>query len=149
MGRSTSKRPGPGSIADTVAMLAIWAGRAPRGFGHVEYHSEYARAEADRQLGEILLREQVPYHHIPLPVRVTPSQAGRYLLEHLEPIESGAVSITGFATAVAEEDRIDILGFLAGKREVLAEFGLCQIWWLTPTCATRSCAPCTPWTRGS
>ena len=130
--RSKSKKAGPGSIADTVAMLAVWARHAPRGFARVEYHSEYARAEADRRLGEALLREEVPYHHVELPVRVTPSQAGRYLLEHLEAIESGAVSITGFATAVAEEDRRDFLAILSVRREVLAELGLCQIWWLTP-----------------
>jgi tetratricopeptide (TPR) repeat protein len=130
--RSKSKTPGPGSIADTVAMLAIWARPAAHGFARVEYHSEYARAEADRRLGEALLREEVPYHHVELPVRVTPSQAGRYLLEHLEAIESGAVSITGFATAVAEEDRREFLAILSVRREVLAEFGLCQIWWLTP-----------------
>ena len=132
MARSKSKTPGPGSIADTVAMLAIWARPAAHGFARVEYHSEYARAEADRRLGEALLREKVPYHHVELPVRVTPSQAGRYLLEHLEAIESGAVSITGFATAVAEEDRRDFLAILSVRREVLAELGLCQIWWLTP-----------------
>ena len=113
-------------------MLAVWARARPRGFAHVEYHSEYARAEADRRLGEVLLREKVPYHHVELPVRVTPSQAGRYLLENLEKIESAAVSITGFATAVAEEERRDFLAILSVRREVLAEFGLCQIWWLTP-----------------
>ena len=91
-----------------------------------------ARAEADRRLGEVLIREEVPYHHVELPVRVTPSHAGRYLLEHLETIESGTVSITGFATAVAEEDRRDFLAILSVRREVLAELGLCQIWWLTP-----------------
>ena len=63
---------------------------------------------------------------------MTPSQAGRYLIEHLETIESGTVSITGFATAVAEEDRRDFLAILSVRREVLAEFGLRQIWWLTP-----------------
>ncbi len=113
-------------------MLAVWGRREARGFAHVEYHSEFARAEVDRRLGEVLLREQVPYHHIELPVRVTPSQAGRYLIEHLETIESGTVSITGFATAVAEEDRRDFLAILSVRREVLAEFGLRQIWWLTP-----------------
>jgi tetratricopeptide (TPR) repeat protein len=130
--RSKTSTTGPGSIADTVAHLAIWARHAPRGFARVEYHSEYARAEADRRLGEVLLREGVPYHRIALPVRATPSQAGRYLLEHLEPIESGTVAITGFATAVAEEDRRDLLAILSIRREALAELGLCQIWWLTP-----------------
>lgn len=132
MARNDPKKTGRGSIADVVAHLAIWARRAPRGFAHVEYHSEYARVEADRRLGEVLLREQVPYHHVELPVWVTPSQAGRYLLEHLEKIESGTVAITGFATAVAEEDRRDFLAILSVRREVLAELGLCQIWWLTP-----------------
>jgi tetratricopeptide (TPR) repeat protein len=130
--RSKSKNAGPGSIADTVAHLAVWARHAPRGFAHVEYHTEYARAEADRRLGEILLGEKVPYHHVELPVRVTPSQAGRYLLEELEKIESGVVSITGFATAVVEEDRRDFLAILSVRREVLNDLGLCQIWWLTP-----------------
>lgn len=132
MGRSDPGKTGPGSIDETVARLAVWARRAPRGFAHVEYHSEYARAEADRRLGEILSREQVPYHHIKLPVRVTPSQAGRYLAEHLEQIDAGTVSITGIATAVAEDDRRGFLEILSVRRELLAEFGLCQVWWLTP-----------------
>ncbi|MHB1555911.1 MAG: tetratricopeptide repeat protein [Isosphaeraceae bacterium] len=132
MGRSDPGKTGPGSIDETVARLAVWARRAPRGFAHVEYHSEFARAEADRRLGEVLSREQVPYHHIDLPVRVTPSQAGRYLAEHLERIETGTVSITGLATAVADEDRRGLLEILSVRREVLAEFGLRQIWWLTP-----------------
>ena len=29
--------------------VTLWAQHAPRGFAHVEYHSEYARAEADRR----------------------------------------------------------------------------------------------------
>lgn len=132
MGRSDPDKSGPGSIDGTVARLAVWARRAPRGFAHVEYHSEFARAEVDRRLGEVLVREQVPYHHIELPIRVTPSQAGRYLAEHLERIETGTVSITGLATAVADEDRRGLLEILSVRREVLAEFGLCQIWWLTP-----------------
>jgi tetratricopeptide (TPR) repeat protein len=130
--RSRTKTAGPGSIADTVAHLAVWARRAPRGFAHVEYHSEYARAEADRRLGEELRREKIPYHHIELPVRVTPSQAGRSLMDDLERIESGVVSITGFTTAVVEEDRRDFLAILSVRREALAELGLRQIWWLTP-----------------
>jgi tetratricopeptide (TPR) repeat protein len=130
--RNKSARTGPGSIDDTVARLAVWARRAPRGFSRVEYYSEYARAEADRRLGEVLHREGIPFHRVALPIRVTPSQAGRYLLEHLEAIESGTVSITGLATAVAEEDRRDLLAILSVRREVLAELGLCQIWWLTP-----------------
>ncbi len=131
MARSKRDATRPGSIADTVAHLAVWARNAPRGFAHVEYHSEYARAEADRRLGEILHREEIPYHHVDLPVRVTPSQAGWHLLENLEKIESGVVSITGFATAVVEEDRRDFLAILSVRREVLAELGLRQIWWLT------------------
>jgi tetratricopeptide (TPR) repeat protein len=129
--RSKLETTGPGSIADTVAHLAIWARRAPRGFAHVEYHSEYARAEADRQLGEILLGEKIPHHHVELPVRVTPSEAGWYLLEELEKIKSGVVSITGFATAVVEEGRRDFLAILSVRREILNELGLRQIWWLT------------------
>lgn len=132
MGRNDREKTGPGSIADVVAQLAVWARRAPWGFARVEYHSEHARAEVDRRLGEILLREQVPYHHVSLPVRVTPSQAWRSLIEQLETIDSGTVSIAGLVTAVPEEIRRDWLATLSARREVLAELRLCLIWWMTP-----------------
>ena len=50
----------PGTIADTVAHLALWARLAPRGFARVEYHSEFARSETDRRLGEALQDEDDP-----------------------------------------------------------------------------------------
>jgi tetratricopeptide (TPR) repeat protein len=122
----------PGSIADTVAYLALWAGRPTRGLARVEYHSEYTRAEAARRLGEIARRENIPFHEIQLPSRRSPSEVLRTLLESLAGLEPGVVSIAGLATACADAARANFLGALASKREKLAEFNLRQIWWMTP-----------------
>ncbi len=132
MVRSEQNRLKPGSIAHTVARLSLWGRRAPRGFARVEYHSEYARSEADRRLGEALRDENVPYHRIALPVRSNPSQAMRSLLEQLEALEPAVVSITGFATAVPEEAWPEFLGHLTWHRETLAGLNHRQIWWMTP-----------------
>ena len=121
----------PGSIADTVGLLAVWARHAPRGFARVEFHSEYARAEAERKLGEFLQPEAVPYHRIELPVRRTPSEVVRALIAGLESLGPAVVSITGFASAVAEDARTEFLGLLTWNRENLAEFNHRQIWWMT------------------
>jgi len=122
----------PGSIADTVAHLALWAGRPTRGLARVEYHSEYTRAEASRRLGEIASREKIPYHEIQLPSRRSPSEALRTLLQSLASLEPGIVSITGLATACADAARAGFLRALTFNRENLAEFNLRQIWWMTP-----------------
>jgi tetratricopeptide (TPR) repeat protein len=121
----------PGSIADTVARLEVWAGRAPRGLARVVFHSEHARAEADRLLGEAMRSRSVPYHPIKLPVRHSPSEVVRTLLEGLARLEPGVVSITGFATACADRDRAAFLGALTLNRDNLAGFPLRQVWWLT------------------
>jgi tetratricopeptide (TPR) repeat protein len=129
---SNPKTMGPGSIADTVAHLALWAGRPTRALARVEYHSEYTRVEVARRLGEIARRENIPFHEIQLPSRRSPSEVLRTLLEILASLEPGVVSIAGFATACADAARANFLGALASKREKLAEFNLRQIWWMTP-----------------
>jgi tetratricopeptide (TPR) repeat protein len=129
--RNHRKTQQPGSIADTVGLLAVWARNAPRGFARVEFHSEYARAEAERKLGEILQPEAVPYHRIELPVRGTPSEVVSALIAGLESLGPAVVSITGFASAVAEDARDEFLGLLTWNRENLAEFNHRQIWWMT------------------
>jgi tetratricopeptide (TPR) repeat protein len=130
--RSEPNRLKAGTIADSVARLALWARRAPRGFARVEYHSEFARSEADRRLGVALGDENLPYHQIALPVRSTPSGAMNALLKQLQAREPAVVSITGFATAVPEEAWPEFLGHLTWNRERLAGFNHRQIWWMTP-----------------
>jgi len=121
----------PGTIADTVAHLAVWARHAPRGLARVEFHSEYARAEADRRLGEALHEQNISYYQIKLPVRRSPSEVVRTMLESLARLEPGVVSITGFATACGDDSRAAFLGALTLNRENLAEHNLRQIWWMT------------------
>jgi tetratricopeptide (TPR) repeat protein len=132
VGRSKSKTLKPGTIADTVARLALWGRLTPRGFARVEYHSEFSRTETDRRLGETLQDEGVPYHRIALRIRSTPSEAMGSLLEQLEALEPAVVSITGFATAVPDEAWREFLGHLTWNRERLAGFNHRQIWWMTP-----------------
>jgi hypothetical protein len=117
-----------GSIADTVARLALWASRSGRGFARVEYHSEFARSEVDRQLEETLRNRKVPDHRIELPVRHPPSDVMRTLLERLEQLEPAVVSVTGFATVVPDDSRREFLGLLTWNRERLAECNHRQIW---------------------
>jgi tetratricopeptide (TPR) repeat protein len=130
--RNKPKAREPGSIADTVARLALWASRPGRGFARVEYHSEFSRSEVDRQLGETLRNRKVPYHWIELPVGRPPSDVMRTLLERLEQLEPAVVSITGFATAVPDALRRDFLGYLTWNRENLTACNHRQIWWMTP-----------------
>ncbi len=131
MARTDPKTTEPGTIADTVAHLGVWARHAPRGLARVEFHSEYARAEADRRLGETLHQENIPYHQIKLPVRRSPSEVVRTLRESLARLEPGVVSITGFATACPDDSRALFLGALSLNRENIAEHNLRQIWWMT------------------
>ena len=132
MARNKPKTRESGSIADTVTRLTLWARRPARGFARVEFHSEYARAEADGRLGEALQREDVPYHRIELPVNRAPEEVARTLLERLQDLEPAVVSITGFATAVPDASRRDFLGLLTWNRENLAACNHRQIWWMTP-----------------
>jgi tetratricopeptide (TPR) repeat protein len=130
--RNRPKAREPGSIADVVARLVLWASRPARGFARVEFHSEYARAEADRRLGETLQREDVPYHRIELPVNGAPSGVVRTLLQRLQDLEPAAVSITGFATAVPDGSRREFLGLLTWNRENFAACNHRQVWWMSP-----------------
>jgi tetratricopeptide (TPR) repeat protein len=130
--RNDPKAIEPGSIADTVARLAVWAGRPTRALARVEYHSEYTRAEAARRLSDIAHRGNIPYNEIELPIRHSPSEILGTILERLASLEPGIVSITGFATACPEESRAEFLGALTFNRENLTEFSHRQIWWLTP-----------------
>ena len=123
--------PEPGTIADTVAHLAL--GRlAPRGISRVEYHTEFSRSETDRRLGETLQDAKIPYHRIALPVRRPPSEVMGRLLAQLEAPEPAVVSITGFVTAVPDDAWREFLGHLTWNRERLAGFNHRQIWWMTP-----------------
>jgi tetratricopeptide (TPR) repeat protein len=130
--RTKTKLLKPGTIADTVARLALWARLAPRGFARVEYHTEFSRAETDRRLAETLQVEKIPYHRIALPVRRPPSEVMGGLLAQLEALESTVVSITGFATAVSDDAWREFLGHLTWNRERLAGFNHRQVWWMSP-----------------
>jgi tetratricopeptide (TPR) repeat protein len=130
--RSSSNTLEPGTIADSVAHLAVWARRAPRGFARVEYHSEFARSEADRRLEETLQQQKISYQRIELSVYRSPSEAMGTLLSRLGELEPAVVSITGFATAVPDDSRLEFLGHLTWNRERLAGFNHRQIWWMTP-----------------
>jgi tetratricopeptide (TPR) repeat protein len=130
--RNKSKTRELGSIAETVARLVLWGSRPQRGFARVEYHSEFARSEADRHLGEALRNQGIPNHQIALLVGRRPIDVMRTLLESLEPLEPAVVSIKGFAAAVPLGLRREFLGLLTLNRERLAACNHRQVWWMTP-----------------
>lgn len=122
----------PGSVAEVVARLTIWARRAPKGLALVEFDSEFSRRAAQERLEQNLRYANVPFHAITLPTQQPAADVLRDWLAQSRDVKSGVVSVTGFATAFAENppspDDLRILNF---NRENLARFEVCQIWWVT------------------
>lgn len=123
--------PMSGSIADVAARLALWGRRAPKGLARVEFVSDFSRQEVVSQL-RTTLPQHIPVHEIELPFQQPAIEAVRFLRERLRELRLGVVSVTGFATAFSENtpptDALRVLNF---HRENLAQFPMCQIWWMT------------------
>src|SRR4051812_44058324 len=132
MAPNEDQGPSPGSIDDTVARLAVWGRRAPRGLARVEYVSEFARRNAVDRLRASLYNAAIPVHEIELPRQRPAEEIVHHLMERLRSFDRGMVSITGFATAFsAGEPLVDSLRMLNFNRENLALFPVCQVWWMT------------------
>ena len=137
MARAGTQPPERGTIADIAARLALWSRNAPRGLVRVEFSSEFARQRVVAQLSAALKDAEVPFHEIDLPKDQQPQALLRFLLERLETLDGGVVSIHGFATAFAREVPLSAgLYTLNLNREVLAQRPLQQIWWMTPPFAS-------------
>lgn len=123
--------PQAGSIADVAARLALWGRRAPKGLARVEFVSDFSRQEAVAQL-RAALPQNKPLYEIELPYQQPAIEVVQFLRERLRGLPPSIVSITGFATAFTDDHSLtDSLRVLNFHREALANFPLCQIWWMT------------------
>jgi len=124
--------PQPGSIPDVAARLALWGARAPQGLARVEFDSEFSRQAVADDVRARLAAAGIPFHEVKLPLFTPAPQVVLYLKEQLAARPPGVVSISGWATAfpadVPLEDSLRILNY---NRENIAQYPLCQIWWLT------------------
>ena len=123
--------PQVGSITDVAARLALWGRRAPKGLARAEFVSDFSRQEAVSQLRASLPQDK-PLYEIELPYQQPAIEVVQFLRERLRGLPPGMVSITGFATAFnGDRSLADSLRVLNFHREALADFPLCQIWWMT------------------
>jgi tetratricopeptide (TPR) repeat protein len=122
-----------GSINDIKKRLLLWAKRSPKGLARVEFSSEFSRQKVLEEMSLTLAEAKIKLHEIVLPSQQEAIVVVEKLLEELNQIESGLVSVTGFSTAftskVLLEESIRILNF---HRDRLVAPNLNQIWWMTP-----------------
>lgn len=122
-----------GSINDIKKRLLLWAKRSPKGLARVEFSSEFSRQSVLEEMRTTLADSEISLYEIVLPSLQEPIVVVEKILEELNQIKSGLVSITGFSTAftnkVSLEESIQILNF---QRDRLVAPNLNQIWWITP-----------------
>ncbi|MGK7925469.1 MAG: FxSxx-COOH system tetratricopeptide repeat protein [Spirulina sp.] len=120
-----------GSIDNAVARLSLWCRRATKGLARVSCSSEFGRREIIEQLERSLNQGEIPFYEIDLPRWEHPSVVLNFLLDRLESIEYGVVSVHGWATAIAKEiplsEGLRVINF---NRERLVRPALRQIWWM-------------------
>ena len=123
-----------GSINDIKKRLLLWAKRSPKGLARVEFSSEFSRQRVLEEMRTTLADSEISLYEIVLLSQQEPIVVVEKLLEELNQVKSGLVSITGFLTAftnkVSLEESIRILNF---QRDRLVAPSLNQIWWMTPT----------------
>lgn len=119
-----------GSIDDVAARLALWGSRAPKGLARIEFVSDFSRQEVISKL-QSTFPQDILLHEVELPFQKPAIEVVHFLRERLRALPAGLVSITGFATAFPDDcplaDSLRVLNF---HREALANFPLCQIWWM-------------------
>lgn len=120
------------TIAGVAARLALWGKRAPKGLARVEFSSDFSRREVDARLRDACAESDFPFYSIELPRNTPAAEVITHLKEKMAPLPHGLVSITGWATAfLPDVDLVDSLRVLNYNRENLAQFPLCQVWWMT------------------
>ena len=124
----------PGSVAHTVRRLSSLSRRKHEGLIRVEYESEWARQRVVQELADQLNSADLSVVEIDLPVHRTAAEVTDYLTQQLVSVpEGGVASIVGFSTAfTSNTPLIESLRVLNFNRDRLAQFPVCQIWWLTP-----------------
>lgn len=123
----------PGTVPYVAERLWLWARRTEKGFAHVEFMSEVARREVMHQLREKLAQTNTPLHEVTLSRHSSPLTLVQDLLEQLQKLKPGVVSINGFERTFLNGRNYQDLVYLNFNREKLAAPLLRQIWWLTPT----------------
>ncbi|MCW3054450.1 MAG: photosystem assembly protein Ycf3 [Chthonomonadales bacterium] len=120
-----------GSIEAAVTRLLRWGRIAPAGLARVEYISDTSQAVVLGRLRDQFEEIGVPFVEITLPPRKPAIEQVRFLMEQLSQIETGVVSIGGFARAFPEDTPlVESLRILNFNRENVAHFPLRQIWWM-------------------
>ena len=125
--------PEMGSINDIKKRLLLWAKRSPKGLARVEFSSEFSRQKVLEEMRTTLAEAEITMHEVVLPSQQEAIVVVEKLLEELNQIKSGVVSIAGFSTAFTNkiplEESIRVFNF---HRDRLVAPNLNQIWWMTP-----------------
>ncbi|RJP18113.1 MAG: TIR domain-containing protein [Candidatus Omnitrophota bacterium] len=130
----------PGSIEETVQLLLNWCKNANHGLTRVEFSSEFSRKEVIKKLRDHLTAIEIPLHEIIFPDNDTSSKRVHLLIQKIQSIPNGVVSLSGFPGIFSsafsdsffkqtiQEELIRALNF---NRENLVKPHLRQIWWLS------------------
>jgi tetratricopeptide (TPR) repeat protein len=120
-----------GTIHEVFQRLQLWCSRSERGFARAEYDSELARIQVDNNLQKSFTLQGIPFNKILLRQEKIPGEVISDLIEKLNTLEPGVISISGFSVAFPEgELRKDALRILNYNRENLAKPQQRQIWWI-------------------
>ena len=125
--------PFPRSVpSPTLPPASPFGVAAPRkGLARVEFDLDFSRQDVIADLRQRLETAHVPLHEIELPKYEPADRIVHFLLNRMASLKSGVVSITGWATAFPTNvPLIDSLRVLNYNRENIAQFPLCQIWWM-------------------
>lgn len=120
-----------GSIDEICETLQRWCARPGRGMARVAWDSAIAREQVLQRLRANLTAAGTAFHELELPSGVSSDKVAHGLLEQLEGLARGVVSITGIEWAYPEGGQLnDTLGALGFLREPLAAVPVRQIWWM-------------------
>ena len=129
------KRPGnqidAGSVTEVTNRILLWARRRVPVLLRVEFIDDLTRQHVVRNLKSELQKDNIPVHEINISASSSEDPA-LWLIDKFEQLTPGVVSIDGFSLVLPEKDPElqRTLYNLNLKREVLASFNLCQIWWM-------------------
>lgn len=120
-----------GTIADTVARLALWCRRADHGFIRAIFHDGRAREAAVQQLEKQLVRRNLSFQRLDLPAAASADALALRLADELARLGPGVVSLTGFERSLPTSGPALEAALLAlnSRRENFAVSGQHTIWW--------------------
>ncbi len=120
-----------GTIADTVARLALWCRRADHGFIRAIFYDGRSREAAVRQLENQLTHRNVSFHRLDLPPAASADALALRLADELARLGPGVVSLTGFERSLPTSGPTLEAALLAlnSRRENFVVPGQHTIWW--------------------